>query len=252
MTVKHSDIEEHRGIKVGDTVEVRAESGMPGEREPRIEKVRRIMLTEATPEEMRRLHIPAKEITWDFESGKMAGHYDKVRKVVDPQLFQDLFNARTSESVEASVEALLRAYTDPFNALRVVFTEAIHRNQKSDAEVAELRRTLSQLNGMYEKIMVPLRKECRVTQDESPWGCLDRLLDELKTLRGEVVLLYAALGRVSPEVPKTEPTRGRALYDAVQLRLSRGHYEGCGYAVSAGAGDCDCGHQAMIDALKGD
>ena len=43
---------------------------------------------------------------------------------------------------------------------------------------------------------------------------------------------------------------GTKLHDAIQVRLSKGHYEGCGYAVSAGEMNCDCGHQAMIDALK--
>lgn len=43
---------------------------------------------------------------------------------------------------------------------------------------------------------------------------------------------------------------GKKLHDAIQLRVSKGHSESCCHIVSGDEGNCNCGHQDMIDALN--
>lgn len=238
-------------------------------------------------------------------------------------------------------------------------------------ELEDTAKIYKKMSETLEKVMVPLRKHCYVTDDESPWGCVERLIEEVTALRKQAVEMHDAglelaywkplanalrkrwefihqpgdfseglhalqqahtpemfdeavamlskehgsdpvkmfsevvssllhkLRNARDEIFTTTKSRdnweyewrcntayqaalvesinelikvsvsdkehvevkhralralrqgnGAKLHNAIQMRLRKGHYEGCGYTVSAGEMNCDCGHQAMIDALK--
>jgi len=75
----HTHMQSHNGLSIGDEVIHIKEDGFnAGQRQNK--QIAKIILTEFTSEESRRLRVPTMERHVVFTDGSIAGHYDKVIK----------------------------------------------------------------------------------------------------------------------------------------------------------------------------
>ena len=100
------------------------------------------------------------------------------------------------------------------------------------ADAASARARTADILAKWDRAMAPLRKVCRCTEDESPVGCVERLIEERDEARKEnerlrriASTMLDALHAVESWVNKTRPMCGENCKARISHNLWRKVYD---------------------------